>query len=267
MMRIDLERLRTLLADEPFIRRIELTEETPSTNLLAKELARQGAQSGTLVIAQKQTAGRGRRGRSWESGEGTSLAMSILLRPGFSAEKASRITQAAALGMCRTLRHFGADAKIKWPNDILVNGRKLVGILSEFGMEGEKLSYIVCGIGVNVGQRGFSGELSEIAGSLYTETGVLVPREAVAAHAVKALAPLFCACEEDAAYKKLLSDYRQNCLTLGQSVKVIGTDAVRYGTAVDTDEEGRLLLRQEDGSLFTVHAGDVSIRPVSNGAV
>ncbi len=261
MMRIDGQRLRTLLEDVPLIKRIVVAEETPSTNLLAKELARQGAPGGTLVIAQRQTAGRGRRGRSWESEEGASLAMSILIRPGFPAEKTPRITQAAALGMCRTLRHFGADAKIKWPNDILANGKKLVGILSEFGMEGERLSYVVCGIGVNVGQRCFSGELAAIAGSLYTETGASPLREDVAAYALKELMPLFSACEEDAAYEKLLCDYRQNCMTLGQRVKVVGTDAVYFGTAVDVDGEGRLLLRREDGTLFTVHAGDVSIRP------
>jgi len=260
MMRIDALRLRTLLAGNPLANRIEIAEETPSTNLLAKELARKGAPGGTLVIAEKQTAGRGRRGRTWESEEGTSLCMSILIRPGFSPEKAPRITQAAALGMCRALRHFGADAKVKWPNDIHAKGKKLAGILSEFGMEGERLAYIVCGIGVNVGQREFRGEIRETAGSLLTETGAAPGREAVAARALSELAPLFSACAEDAAYERLLADYRKNCMTLGQPVRVIGTDTVLGGIAEDIDGEGRLLLRQTDGSLFTVHAGDVSIR-------
>lgn len=259
-MKIDKAYLASLVAGNPLAGHLVLAEETPSTNLLAKELARAGTPGGTLVVAERQTQGRGRRGRTWESEADTSLCMSILIRPPFSADRTPRITQAAALGMYRALKSFGADAKIKWPNDILVNGKKLVGILSEFGMEGEKLAYIVCGIGVNVGQRSFSGELSGIAGSLYTECGAAYRREDVAARALSALAPLFAACGDDAAYEALLADYRQASATLGSRVRILGTDAERTGIAEDIDAAGRLLLRQDDGTLFTVHAGDVSLR-------
>lgn len=186
--------------------------------------------------------------------------MSLLLRPEFPAEWAPRITIAAALGVCRGLRVFGADAAIKWPNDVYAGGKKLSGILSELGMQGGERPFIVCGIGINVGQRAFSGELAETATSLLLETGHTVALEWVISEVVCALAPLFPACGEDAAYAVLMEEYRRLSCTLGRQVKITGVDGVRCGRAEGFDALGRLLLRTADGTLLTIQAGDVSLR-------
>ena len=123
MTRIDPAALAEKLAGNSLARRIIVLEETPSTNLAAKALAAEDAPSGTLVLANRQTAGRGRRGRAWQSEAGAAVCMSLLLRPEFPAEWAPRITIAAALGVCRALRAFGADAAIKWPNDVYAGGK------------------------------------------------------------------------------------------------------------------------------------------------
>ena len=215
MTRIDPAALAEKLAGNSLARRIIVLEETPSTNLAAKALAAEDAPSGTLVLANRQTAGRGRRGRAWQSEAGAAVCMSLLLRPEFPAECAPRITIAAALGVCRALRTFGADAAIKWPNDVYAGGKKLSGILSELGTQGGGRPYIVCGIGINVGQRAFPGELAETATSLLLETGHTVALERVISEVLCALAPLFPACGEDAAYAALMEEYCRLSCTLG----------------------------------------------------
>ena len=261
MTRIDPAVLAQALAGNALVRRVEVLDETPSTNLAAKEFALEGAPSGTLVLANRQTAGRGRRGRTWESEAGTSLCMSLLLRPEFPAELAPRVTIAAALGVCRALRTFGADAAIKWPNDVQAGGKKLTGILSELGTAGQEY-FIVCGIGINVGQSAFPDALKETASSLLLETGRAPALEDVAAAVMQAFAPLFSACGDDAAYAALMAEYRQHSCTLGQAVKVMRANGTLYGVAEDLDALGRLLLRTEDGVLHTIHAGDVSLRNI-----
>ena len=175
-----------------------------STNTWVRDRAALGAPEGCVVMAGEQTAGRGRRGRTFYSPKDTGVYMSLLLRPEFPAECAPRITIAAALGVCRALRTFGADAAIKWPNDVYAGGKKLSGILSELGTQGGGRPYIVCGIGINVGQRAFPGELAETATSLLLETGHTVALERVISEVLCALAPLFPACGEDAAYAALM---------------------------------------------------------------
>lgn len=260
MTRIDPAVLAELLAGNPLARHIVVLEETPSTNLAAKVLAAEGAPDGTLVLANRQTAGRGRRGRAWESEAGACVCMSLLLRPKFPAGLAPRVTMAAALGVCRALRASGADARIKWPNDVHAGGKKLCGILSELGMAGNDGYFIVCGIGINVLQRAFPGELAETATSLLLETGRANALEQVAAAALQELAPLFPACGEDAAYAALMCGYRALSCTLGRVVDVVGPDGTRHGMAEDFDTLGRLLLRTADGALLTIQAGDVSLR-------
>ncbi len=259
MAKIDPEAAARLLAGSPLARQIVFYEEVQSTNLAAKALAADGAPDGTLVLCERQTAGRGRRGRSWQSEAGSSLCMSLLIRPEFPAAHAPRITPAAALGVCGALRSFGADAAIKWPNDVHAGARKLCGILSELGAEGGA-HYIVCGIGVNVGQKSFPGELADIASSLLLETGCAPQREEVAAAIVRAIEPFFAACGDGAAYAELMEEYRRCSCTLGQAVTVTGPRGVFSGIAEDFDDAGQLLLRTEGGELLTIQAGDVSLR-------
>ena len=147
----------------------------PSTNDLAKEMAREGAEEGTVVTALEQTAGRGRMDRTWSSPRGEGLYVSLILRPAVEPRRISVITLAAAVAVAETIAlDFGAASDIKWPNDVLVGGRKICGILVESAIEAERLDYVVLGIGVNLAQQEFPGELSASATSLLIETGRIV---------------------------------------------------------------------------------------------
>ena len=263
MAKLDEKNLEQALAGNPLARRIVVLEETESTNLAAKALAAQGAPDGTLVLAYRQTAGRGRRGRAWECEAGACACMSVLLRPSFPMGLAPRITPAAALGVCHALRVYGAEAFIKWPNDAYVGGKKISGILSELGSLGKDY-FIVCGIGVNVLQRSFAGPLAQTATSLLLETGRTVALEQVIIAMLTALTPLFAGCGNDAAYAAMMEEYRRLSCTLGRAVTLSGPGGVYSGIAEDFDALGRLLLRTEDGALITVQAGDVSLRNRDN---
>ncbi|MDD3920208.1 MAG: biotin--[acetyl-CoA-carboxylase] ligase [Eubacteriales bacterium] len=241
-------------------KQVQYFRQTDSTNRQAKRFAREGASHGLAVIAEEQTEGRGRRGRGWVSVPFENLYVSLLLRPNLETAKAPRFTIATALGVYRLLQGYGIPASIKWPNDILVNGKKLCGILLE--MEGtlEDLEAVIVGIGLNVNSTVFPEELISTASSMRLESGSVYDRTKVLSRLLEALEPLYAACESDIAYEALLCDYRRVCGTIGRQVNVIGITDTRTGTVEDVDELGRLLLRTADGTLHTVSAGDVSVR-------
>ncbi len=257
MMTIDADALTRHLTTQFLGRAIVFYEEVDSTNLSAKALGRAGAEHGTLVLTQRQSAGRGRRGRSWLSQEGA-LCFSLVLRPEFSLALAPRYVVALAVGVCRALRAFGADAGIKWPNDVMAGGKKLSGIL----MEADASGFVVAGVGVNVNQSDFPAPIAEIASSLYCETGVGQDINAFAAAVLIECEPLLCACQSEAGFAGVLTDYRALSLTLGQRVRVIETAGEYFGTAVDLDALGMLEVIGDDGIRKVVGAGDVSIRGI-----
>jgi BirA family biotin operon repressor/biotin-[acetyl-CoA-carboxylase] ligase len=150
-----------------------------STNDLAREMAMSGASEGLCVISREQTAGRGRQGRSWSSPPGEGLYLSLILRPRVFVADSAMITLAAAVAVAETLRlDFQCDADIKWPNDVLVRGRKICGILVETAIEGDLLLYAIVGVGVNIAQRVFPDQISDQATSLLLETGLtILPEE------------------------------------------------------------------------------------------
>lgn len=253
--RIDPDVLRGCLTTKTLGSSVFYREKTGSTNQDAKELGRLGAPHGALALCGRQTAGRGRRGRSWISGEGA-LCMSLLLRPAFALEFAPRYVIATALGVCRALRSFGANALIKWPNDILAGGRKLCGIL----LEADPSGFVVAGIGVNVNQRDFPADIADTADSLMTVTGVESDPNEVAARILGECEPLFEACGGEAGYAELLENYKALSLTLGSRVRVCAPDEEYFGTALSLDALGRLVVARGGGAVATVGAGDVSIR-------
>ncbi|HEY3368570.1 MAG TPA: biotin--[acetyl-CoA-carboxylase] ligase [Symbiobacteriaceae bacterium] len=258
------------LTTERFGRQIEYREAVPSTNDLAKELARAGAPEGFLVITDEQTAGRGRLGRSWTTPGGTALAMSLVLRPTLPPHHAPRITLTAAVAVAEAVREVtGLPAGIKWPNDVQIGGRKLCGILTE--MESEMLSqvtFVVLGVGlnVNVPREAMPEAFRESATSLLLETGAPVPR-APLARAV--LVRLEAAYEELQAgrFPALLDRWRGLSVTLGRPVRIFSVTGEPFldGVAEDVDADGALLVRSADGAgvpgLHRVLAGEVSLRP------
>lgn len=230
-----------------------------STNLVLKDMARQGAPHGSLCLCECQTAGRGRLDRQWSSPEGQGVWLSVLLRSNMPAENAPLITFACALAMTKALREVtGLDAKIKWPNDLVLNGRKLCGILLEMVFDTQGYA-VVAGTGLNIRKGAYPPELADRAISI-EECADIPDRGAIIAAYLKALEDTVSTLEQDG-FTGIAEDFRRECITLGSQVHVIGTDANFTGVAEDIDETGALLVRTE-GKLRRVLAGDVSVRGV-----
>ena len=229
-----------------------------STNLVLKDMAKQGAPHGSLCLCETQTAGRGRMDRQWSSPEGQGVWLSVLLRPNLNPEDAPLITFACALAMTRAVREVTQlDVRIKWPNDLVLNGRKLCGILLEMGLGADGM-YVVAGTGLNIRKGAYPPELADRAISI-GECAEIPDRGAIIAAYLRALEDAVSALEQDG-FAGIAEAFRRECITLGSQVHVIGAEDFT-GTAEDIDETGALLVRT-DGELRRVLAGDVSVRGV-----
>ena len=233
-----------------------------STNTVCKSLAAQGAPSGTAVIARRQTAGRGRMGRSFESPEGLGLYLSVLWRPEGTPEDLLPLTPMAAVSAAGAIRRVtGAPVRIKWPNDLVLEGRKLAGILTEASLSARGVDHVVIGIGVNCNNtlEDFPPELRDVATSLFLETGMRVQRAARAAALIEELGKLYAALQsgDTASY---LTSYRRDCLTLGREVQLLWQDVKEKVTALDVDDQFGLVVRRADGTVETIRTGEVSVR-------
>ena len=224
--------------------------EVDSTNLRARQLAAEGAADGTVVVADRQTAGRGRLGRSFQSPGGQGIYLTALLRPDLPPERLSPVTAMAGVAVCRAVERLcGVSPGPKWPNDPVLDGKKLCGILTELSLEGEtaRVQELVLGIGINVSQRpeDFTPEVREIATSLVQALGHAVSRPALAAG-------------ETGPY---LAEYRRRCVNLGRTVRLLRPDGGgETAEALDIDEEFGLVVRRPDGAVKTVRSGEVSVR-------
>lgn len=233
-----------------------------STNDRLRLLARQGAPHGTVLIAGHQTNGHGRMGRSFQSPEGKGVYLSILLRPECAPAALMHLTCAAAVAMCSAVETVtGLRPGIKWTNDLVHGKRKLGGILTELGLDPRgELEYAIIGIGINCLQQpeDFPPELREMAASLSMVTGMQVMPGRMAAAMMDALFQMDAALltEKD----RILSRYRRDCVTLGQEISLVRGEQVRYGRALDLDENGGLVVAFADGKTETVSSGEVSIR-------
>lgn len=246
----------------PWREQLQFFPEIDSTNDRLKKLAAQGAPHGTVLIADRQTGGHGRRGRSFLSPAGMGIYLSILLRPACAPTELMHLTCATAVAMCEaveTAAHFRPG--IKWTNDLVYNGKKLGGILTELGLTPQgKLDYAIIGIGINCCQRetDFPPEIRSIAGSLAMASGQEIDRARLAAAMVEALQTMdaLLLCGKD----KLLAQYRKDCITVGQEISLLRGDEVRHGKALDVDDDGGLVVAFPDGSIETVTSGEVSVR-------
>ena len=234
---------------------------TDSTNTQAKLLAKQGAPHGTVLIAGLQTGGRGRMGRSFQSPEGKGVYLSVILRPDCKPEQLMHLTCAAGVAMLEAVEKVsGVCPQIKWINDLVVNGKKLGGILTEMSVDKGRVDYAVIGIGINCLQKetDFHPEIAGLATSLSTIAGREILPEKLAAAMVEALWNM----SRDLFTQKqpLMTVYKEHCITLGKEIQVIRGNQVLPGKAVDLDEDGGLLVVYADGSSETVSSGEVSIR-------
>ena len=234
-----------------------------STNTECKRQAVAGAEEGLVVMAEEQTGGRGRRGRSFQSPKGKGLYLSALFRPRLEPAQVSDFTAWVAVAVCDGIEAcYGVRPKIKWTNDIVLNGKKLVGILTELGLESESntLDYLVTGIGINVNEEpeDFSPEVREVATSLMQELGRPVRRAELAAQIVLALDRMYAAYpQEKEAY---LARYRAGCVTTGHQVQLITPTARRQAFALEIDGDFNLVVELYNGQKETISAGEVSVR-------
>ena len=238
-------------------------ETIDSTNTRAKELSVQGAPAGTVLIADNQTGGRGRRGRSFHSPAGTGIYMSVILRPNCPPARLMHLTCAAAVAMCDAVEAaVGIRPDIKWTNDLVCGSRKISGILTELGLSPTGMvDYAIIGVGINCCQSGsdFPEDIRSIAGSLHSVTGKIIDRARVAAAMLDALYKM----DQTLLTEKaaILTRYRRDCVTLGREISLVRADGiVRHGTALDINEEGALIVRFSTGETETVNSGEVSIR-------
>ena len=228
-----------------------------STNRYARELAARGAAEGTLVVADEQTAGRGRRGRGWLSPAGEGVFMSLILRPQAHPSQVAGLSLQAALATARAIASVtGLDARIKWPNDIVCGGKKVCGMLLEMNADEQSVRDVVAGIGINVHQREFPPEIAQTAASLDLLTGTSVNRAAL----VRACLQEFETVSSMAQAGTLMDAYRERSATLAQRVRVIAPSGTFTGTALEVTDSGSLIVLDEQGQRREVLAADVSVR-------
>lgn len=254
--------LSQLSSQYPWKEHFQWFDEIDSTNDHLKRIARQGAAHGTVVIADHQTGGHGRRGRTFLSPEGVGIYLSLLIRPNCSVNDLMHLTCATAVAMCEAVEEAaGFRPGIKWTNDLVHGKRKLGGILTELGFTPQgQVDYAIIGVGINCCQQeeDFHPEIRHMAGSLAMVTGTPIDRSRVAASMMDALYrmdQILLSRKED-----ILNRYRQNCITLNQEVSLVRGDEVRHGFALSVDEEGALVVRFADGHTEAVNSGEVSVR-------
>ena len=238
------------------------SREVDSTNTWAKRLAEEGAPNGTLTTAETQTAGKGRRGRVWKSPEGTSVSMSILLYPDLEPAKAPMLTIVMGLAVVQGVqRALGVDTKIKWPNDAVLNGKKLCGILTEMSAQIDYINYIVIGVGINVSNEIFPEEVAATATSLYLLTGVRISRAKLAAKIMAEFEKYYALYLKTQDLSGLMNEYNSHLINRGRSVRVLDPRQEYTGVAQGISQSGELLVQTEDGTAH-VSSGEVSVRGV-----
>ncbi|BDG01621.1 biotin--[acetyl-CoA-carboxylase] ligase [Anaeromyxobacter oryzae] len=251
--------LRPLLNTHDLGQVLHTYEELGSTSDRAKELADEGAAHGEVVVAETQTAGRGRRGRTWISPPRRNLYFSVVLRPDLPPARAAELTLVASLAICDALRQAGVDAGIKWPNDVLVGGKKIAGILTELAAEPDRVHWVVVGVGVNVNARveDFPAELREEATSVAIERHEPAPRALFAAACLTALEGWIDVHAEQG-FAPIRNAWRERSVTLGRQVLVRSDGREIAGVAEDIDEQGALLVRTPE-RVERILAGDVHL--------
>jgi len=233
-----------------------------STNTDLKQRALEGAPDGTAVIADCQTAGRGRMDRSFHSPAGKGIYLSVLLRPDLPPEQLLPVTALAGVAVCAAVeRVSGVRPGLKWPNDPVLGNKKLCGIMTELVMDPERGASVVLGIGLNVLQTAedFTPDVAEIATSLLMELGRPVDRAALAAALMEELDRVYAALKAGdlTAY---LAAYRRDCVNIGRQVRILSEANVETATAVNIDEDFGLVIRLADGREKTIRSGEVSVR-------
>lgn len=240
---------------------IEVYKELDSTNVYAKQLAVQGALHGTVVLAEEQTAGRGRRGRSFYSPGSTGIYMSIILRPNMEANEAILITTATSVAVAKAIEAVTRiKTGIKWVNDIYIDEKKVAGILTEAvtDFESGKIECVIVGIGINFStpKNSYPDEIKEIATSLYENKPNDITRNQLVAEIINQVLASF----KNLQSKEFIEDYKEKSIVIGRDIYILSNNSKTKAKAIDVDEQGGLIVLTEDGVVKTLNSGEISIR-------
>lgn len=259
---LSFEELKEKLNTKYIGKNIMYFQSISSTNNKAKDLALNNAPHGTVVISEEQIEGRGRLGRSWSSPKFKGIWMSIILRPNTDPLNIPKVTQIGAAAVIKSLNELGIKAYVKWPNDIIINGKKICGILTEMSGELNKVNYVVMGIGINVntGIPDFSEELRHTATSISLETGMYIKRKDLVGSLLNNFEILYNEFEKEETIKTSISICRENSIVLGKEIKVITRCKEIIARAVDLTNEGELIVQHSNGTVEKVISGEVSVR-------
>lgn len=255
--------LATKYVGEEIINHMEID----STNEYAKKLALQKAE-GTVITAEKQVSGKGRIGRSWESPLHKGIYMSIILKPRINPINAAKITLIGAAAVHRALKDIGIDSKIKWPNDIVIDGKKVCGILTEMNTELDRINYIILGIGINANQEEdeIAEELKEKATSLKIISQKQIDRNQLLAYILNHFESLYEPFKAKEDISRTIDICRENSAVIGREVRIIEYGTERIGKAIDLNEEGELVV-DFNGKLERIFSGEISIRGMNNSYI
>jgi len=254
------DRIKSVIKTELFANRIYAFWSVGSTNEFAYRRALQGEKEGTVVIAEQQTKGKGRKSRQWDSPFNRGLWFSLILRPELSASKAGLVPYLAGVSVAEAVENFlGLKPGVKWPNDLLLNGRKFCGILAEVEFENGKIKFIVLGIGINVNHKGgeFPQEFQNQATSLRIESDSRIDRADFLAEVLLQLERSYTYMKVNG-FKDTITKWKKRCPQFGKGVVIIQDDGKYQGIFEELDDEGCLLLRTEDGELKKIVAGDIA---------
>ena len=256
------EEIQTGLATNTFGRAVHYFEEVASTQDQARQLAENGAEEGTLVTAEAQVGGRGRRGRLWISPPSTGIYLSLILRPDIEPFKIAQIPIVVGIGVCESIAQVtGLNSRLKWPNDVLIEGKKVAGILTEMSAEPDRVHYIIVGIGINVNTPASSlpGDLQATATSLFEAAGHYVSRRALVQ---KMLTNLEAGYEEFklANFDAFRERWRQLDQTIDSWVTITDASGSFVGYAMDIDKDGALIVKDKQNKVRRVLAGDATLR-------
>lgn len=255
----DLARLTSCIQTKVMGSSLRLYDTVDSTQNMAHDLAREGAHEGTLVVAEQQTNGRGRLGRIWHSPSGKGIWMSLILKPRIPVQFSPQLTLLTAVALCRSLqRSISQQIGIKWPNDLLIGGRKVSGILLESSTENERLHNVIVGIGisVNLTEQDYPEDLLPKATSLLIESGHLVQREEVICHFLQQFEELY-ALYHLQGFAPIRLLWEALSVSLHCPIRIQSSTGFVEGIAHSIDEMGALEVLQHDGSLIKVYSGDI----------
>ncbi len=259
---ISMDEIKPFLKTKFIGRNIIHFDSIESTNKKAKGLAAEGFEDGSTVTAEEQTSGRGRLGRHWVSPKHKGIWMSIILKPELEPVNVPKITHISAAAVITALKKFNIDAAVKWPNDIIVNGKKICGILTEMSGEINRTDYVIVGIGINANLEvmDIPQDILNKASSLLIETSQVIDRKRLAAEVLNSFEHLY---EDFLATGNLgvaIKICREHSVLLGREVRIISRQQEQTAKAIDISEDGGLTVQYPDGSIKTIISGEISVR-------